>query len=148
MKKILLTTSAISLFLVFSCKKSDSGSTGGTPAPKTVASLTGTYKLTAQTLSTNGVVVDEYATVLQPCERDNLATLKSDLTYVGTDDGIVCDPPETSTGTWNISSNSDSLVIDNFATFIKSWDGKTLVLTDTEVANSITIISSETLVKQ
>ena len=146
MTRTLLTFTVFTIFITsISCKKSNT-STGGS-GDKTVAGLSGSYKLTAQTLSTDGVVVDEYATY-DACEKDDIAKLNTDLTYQTVDAGVVCDPPGNTNGNWNLSSNSDSLIIDGSSQFIESWNGKTLVLTEKASSSGHTLIATTTLVRQ
>jgi hypothetical protein len=134
MRKIYLSVPAIALVLIFgACKKSNTT----TADAKTVENLSGTYTISAIKVSTGGVDFDEFAS-LKDCEKDNTITLHTDLTLDYTDAGTQCAPPESSTGTWRLSSNSDSLYISGVSTFpdgvgalIQTWNGTSLVLNTT-----------------
>jgi hypothetical protein len=111
----------MALFSVTACHKNDN--------PKyeaTVATLSGTYGLTALTWTYGGNTYNMYDS-LEICEKDNLITLNSDLTVTFIDAGTACDPPEDDNGHWYLSG--DSLYIEGDAAKIKSFDGITLVLT-------------------
>jgi hypothetical protein len=152
MRKILYSLSTVLVVLFFiSCKKSDSGSSA---SAKTVANLSGTYKITAINVFSMGVNFDGYAQ-LKDCEKDNIITLQNTLEAVFNDAGIVCSPSEESTGTWSLSSNSDSLSVYGLPTypngitgFITSWNGTTLVLTANVVVVSKPSTVTLTLFKQ
>jgi len=151
MRKIYLSVSAIALVLIFvACKKSNTT----TSDAKTVENLSGTYKISAINVSTGGVNFDEYAS-LKDCEKDNTITLHSDLTVDYTDAGTVCDPPESSTGNWKLSSNADSLYITGISTFpqgvgalIQSWNGSTLIVNGTNEISGHIVSTTITLNKQ
>ncbi len=152
MRKIHLSISAIALVLIFgACKKSNSTTTSDA---KTVDNLSGTYLFTAINVTTGGVSFDEFAS-LKDCEKDNTITLKSDLTLDYTDAGTQCSPPESSTGTWKLSANADSLYISGISTFpdglgalIQTWDGKTLVVNGTNTISGHIASTTVTLKKQ
>jgi len=152
MRKILLTVSAFIFVIVFaSCKKSNSSS--GSNA-KTVENLSGSYKITAINVFALGTNFDEYAS-LKDCEKDNIIKLDNTLTAEFNDVGIVCSPSEESTGTWSLSSNSDSVSVyglpaypNGITGFITSWNGTTLVLTANEVISSQPSTITLTLFKQ
>jgi hypothetical protein len=129
------------LLVAVACKKSDSNNSA-----RTVANLSGTYKLTALTGEYLSISINIYDS-LPACEKDNLIKLNTDLTAVFTDAGTKCNPPEDSTGVWALSG--DSLYVGDIAGKIKSFDGKTLVLTgDLEVEPAITVAATSTFVKQ
>jgi hypothetical protein len=151
MRKIILAVSAIAIILVINaCKKSDSATSNA----KTVQNLSGTYGITAISVTASGLTIDEFATLVA-CEKDNLIILKTDLTLTYNDAGVVCTPSEEATGTWSLSSNSDTLKVSGIPSFptgingyIKSWDGKTMVLTSAQTANGIPTTASITMLKK
>ena len=144
MRKILLAASAVGLFLVFNaCSKSSSGPSNA----KTVANLSGSYNLTALTGSVLGVNINLYDS-LAPCDRDNIIQLDTNGIAQFIDAGIACVPPSDSTGAWSLSSNTDTIYVDGSANFIKSWDGKTLVLTSSADYNGFPATLATTLVKK
>ena len=151
MRKIYLSVSAIALVLIFgACKKSNTT----TADAKTVENLSGVYTISAINVSTGGVNFDEFIT-LKDCEKDNTITLLTDLTLEYTDAGTPCSPPESSTGTWKLSSNSDSLYITGISTFpqgvgalIQTWNGTTLVLNGTNDISGHIATTTITLNKQ
>jgi hypothetical protein len=143
MQKIQLAVSAIALFMIFySCKKSNDVSN-----ERTVQNLSGFYNYTALSYSSGSTVINAFDSLLA-CEKDNLLQFKTDLTYNFIDTGIVCTPPESGQGDWNLSANGDSLYLDSDPSFIKSWDGKTLVVTSVIQSAPISITATTTLVKK
>ena len=137
MRKIAISAAAISLILVINaCKKSDSNSNN--PSARTVKNFSGSYTITAINASVLGLNVNLYDS-LPACDKDNIIELDSNLTAHFIDAGIVCVPPSDSTGTWSLSSNTDTLYIAGTANFIKSWDGKTLMLTSVENVTGIPV---------
>jgi hypothetical protein len=143
MRKIVLAVSALALLLVINaCSKSS-----GTSSARTVQNFSGSYNLTALTGSFSGVSINLYDS-LPACDRDNVIQLNADLTAKFIDAGTVCTPPADSTGTWSLSTNTDTLYIAGSASYIKSWDGKTLVLTNAESVSGIPVVATSTLVKK
>lgn len=148
MRKLALAASAISLILVINaCKKSDSNSSN--PSARTVQNFSGSYNLTAITASVLGVNLNLYDS-LPACDRDNIIELDTNKIARFIDAGVACVPPSDSTGTWSLSSNTDTLYIAGSGNFIKSWDGKTLVLTSQENITGIPVpvTATTTLVKK
>jgi hypothetical protein len=64
------------------------------------------------------------------------------------DAGTQCVPPSDSTGTWSLSSNTDTIYVAGSASYIKSWDGKTLVLTNQETFGGFPVTATTTLQKK
>ncbi len=77
----------------------------------------GNYNLTALKASILGVTVNLYDS-LPACEQDNVIQLNADLTAQFIDSGTKCVPPSDSTGTWSLSSNTDTLYVAGSANFI------------------------------
>ena len=149
MRKIALTASVFIFILVINaCKKSDSNS-GSNPSARTVQNFSGSYNLTAITANVLGVNVNLYDS-LPVCDRDNVIELDSNKSAHFIDAGVACVPPSDSTGTWSLSSNTDTLYVAGTANFIKSWDGKTLMLSSVENITGvpIPITATTTLVKK
>jgi len=137
MRKIALAASIVcSILVINACKKSDSNSSN--PSARTVQNFSGSYGITAITASVLGLNVNLYDS-LPTCERDNVIQLDTNKTAHFIDAGVVCVPPSDSTGNWSLSSNTDTLYIAGTANFIKSWDGKTLVLTSVENITGIPV---------
>jgi hypothetical protein len=127
MRKILITGSAIALFMVFyACKKSDSKSNA-----RTVENLSGSYSITALVAGSSGFSINLYDS-LPACEKDNLIQLNTDMTAAFVDANVQCVPPSDSSGNWSLSANTDTIYVAGSASYIKSWDGSTLVLTNSE----------------
>ena len=148
MRKIALAASIGTLILVINaCKKSDSNSTN--PGARTVQNFSGSYKLTAITANVLGLNVNLYDS-LPACDKDNVIELDSNKEARFIDAGVACVPPSDSTGTWSISSNTDTLYIAGTANFIKLWDGTNLMLTSTENIQGIPVpvVATTTLVKK
>jgi hypothetical protein len=132
MQKIVFTASAIALFLVISaCSKSDKVSDA-----RTVDNLSGSYTIVSLTGSVGGLTINLLDS-LKPCERDNVIQLDNTMTAQFIDEGVACVPPSDSTGTWSLSSNADTIYVAGGASYIKSWDGKTLVLSNSETIAGI-----------
>ena len=143
MRKIVLAAVAFTFILVIhACSKSS-----GTSSAKTMQNLSGSYNLTALTASYLGSSVSLYDS-LPACDKDNIIQLNSTGSAQFIDAGTACVPPSDSTGTWSLSSNADTIYIAGNASFIKSWDGKTLVLTNAEVVSGIPVTATSTLVKK
>jgi ABC-type Fe3+-citrate transport system substrate-binding protein len=137
MRKIALAASIGCLILVINaCKKSDSNSSN--PSARTVQNFSGSYGITAITANVLGLNVNLYDS-LPACDRDNIIQLDTNKTAQFIDAGVACVPPSDSTGTWSLSSNTDTLYIAGSPNFIKSWDGKTLVLTSVENITGIPV---------
>jgi len=145
MRKILLAASAVALFLVFNaCKKSGSNQPSNA---RTVQNFSGTYTITALTANLSGISIDLYDS-LPPCERDNVIQLDTNLTAHFIDAGTPCVPPSDSTGNWSLSQNTDTIYVAGSASFIKTWDGKTLVLNNAETISGFPVIATTTLTKK
>ncbi len=144
MRKITLAAMAVAaIFSFISCKKSDSVSNA-----KTVQNISGSYNLTGLTWSALGVTANVYDS-LPPCERDNIFQFNADGSAHEIDAKILCDPPEAdSLATWGLSANGDSLYLDNTPYLIKSWDGKTLVVTGVVDNGPPVVTGVTTFVKQ
>jgi hypothetical protein len=144
MRKIHLTAvMAAALFSFISCKKSDNVSNA-----KTVQNMAGSYNLTGLTWTALGVTANVYDS-LPPCEKDNIIQLNADGSAHEIDAKILCDPPEAdSVSTWGLSSKGDSLYLDNSPYLIKSWDGKTLVITGIVDNGPPVVTGVTTFVKQ
>jgi len=143
MRKITTTISAVALFLVISaCSKSDKVSDA-----RTVDNLSGSYTIISLTGSFGGLTINLLDS-LQPCERDNVIQLDNTMTAQFIDAGVACVPPSDSTGTWSLSPNADTIYVAEGASYIKSWDGKTLVLTNSETISGFPVTATTTLQKK
>jgi len=153
MRRISIPLAALVFFAFFNaCSKSTTNNNNNNDSTaKTVQNISGSYNLTALTFNFGGLSIDYYDS-LDACERDNVIQLKTDLTAAFIDAGIQCSPPEDSSGVWSLSANADSIYIgsssDKTGFLIKSWDGKTLVLTGKESQGGFTVSTNSTLVKK
>jgi hypothetical protein len=144
MRKTALAFSAIAVFLVIdACKKSDNVSSNA----RTVQNLSGSYSLVALTANVLGASVNLYDS-LPACERDNLIQLNANGSAQFIDAHTPCSPPSDSTGTWSLSANTDTIYVAGNASFIQSWDGKTLILNNNEKVNGFPVVAITTLAKQ
>ena len=144
MQRVLVAVSAIAFIVVFyACKKSNDAPSNA----RTVQNFSGSYNYTGLSYSSGSTVINTFDS-LDACEKDNILKFNTDLTYNFIDTGTVCAPPEGGQGDWNISANGDSLYLDSDAAFIKSWDGKTLVVTDVVQTVPVLITATTTLVKK
>jgi hypothetical protein len=146
-KKALSAGAFILILAINACKKNDSN--GSDPSARTVQNLSGSYTLSAITASVLGLNVNLYDS-LPVCDRDNVIQLDTNKTAHFIDAGVACAPPSDSTGTWSLSSNSDTIYVAGSANFIKSWDGKTLTLSSVESLGGIPVpvTATTTLVKK
>ena len=145
MLKIVSAASALVFLIAFNaCKKSDNNNNS---SAKTVANLSGTYGITSITANVFGASVNLYDS-LPACDQDNLIQLDTNLTAHFIDANIVCVPPSDSTGTWSLSSGADTIYVAGGASYIKSFDGKTLVLTNQENISGFPVTATTTLSKK
>jgi hypothetical protein len=144
MRKIVFAVSAIVLFLAINaCKKTSAISNA-----RTVQNLSGSYSLTALTVNFAGVDFNVYDT-LPPCQKDNIIQLNSSNMMASfIDAGVPCVPPSDSTGTWSLSQNTDTIYVAGGASYIKSWNGSTLVLTNAETISGVPVTATTTLAKK
>jgi hypothetical protein len=143
MRKIILASFILGLILIVNaCSKSSSSSNA-----RTMQNLSGTYMITALSATVSGFTINLLDS-LPPCERDNTITLDANGTATFTDAGVKCVPPSDSSGTWSLSQNTDTVYVAGSASFIKSWDGTTLVLNNAEVVSGIPVTATTTLKKQ
>lgn len=138
MKKAILALSM--LVVLASCKKDKNDD----PITPTKENLTGTYKITAATITSGGSTVDVFNNdvFFEACDRDDVYKLNADLSYDIQDAGVVCSPDNNYTGgTWALV-NATSIDIDGDVYTIKSWNGKTLVgeFTDTGITGTVTYV--------
>ena len=141
MKKTILALSVLGLVFA-SCKK-DKQDQSITP---TKENLTGTYKITAMTVGSNGVSMDVFSQQ-DACSKDDIYHLNADNSYAIEDAGIVCSPDDNSAGTWSLES-STTINVDGEVGAIKSWNGKTLVVEITDSSSGTTATYSTTYVIQ
>ena len=137
MKKAIFALSVLTLVFA-SCKKDNKDE----PVTPTKENLTGSYRLTAFTVTFSGSTVDLF-NMMDACQKDDIYKLNADNSYVVDDAGIVCSPSNEYTGDWSLV-NSTTINIDGDVGTIKSWNGKTLVVEGTDSGNTY----SQTYVKQ
>jgi hypothetical protein len=120
MKKI-FGTAFLALIVLSSCEKDKDD------CEKTVATISGTYKITSATYTAPGVPgsVDYYAQ-LDACEKDDLQILNANGNYTYQDAGTACSPSGSYSGTWSLSGNS--ITIDGETGTIESFNCDELVL--------------------
>lgn len=113
MKKLSLFVIALS-FLATGCKKeSGSGSGGGGTCTLSKTSLPGVYVITAATYQADAQSASEdYFSLYDACEKDDLFTIKNDGTLTTTEGATSCTPPsDPSTGNW-VLNGSNFIVTD------------------------------------
>ena len=120
---------SLMLFLFTNCSKDpDDNNTCTT----TAANIAGSYKVSASTYKETPTSDEEdLMATMEPCEKDDLLTFKTDGTYETLDAAIVCTPPNDEIGDWNLSGST--LVVDGEPVTIKSFNCKTLVLVTSEI---------------
>jgi hypothetical protein len=73
----------------------------------TTDKLAGTYKLTEVKYKLSATLPEQdFLSLMEACEKDDLLILNSNGTYNYTDIGITCTPPGTITGTWSLNGNN------------------------------------------
>lgn len=83
----------------------------------TMASIAGTYKLTAVTIDGMNAM-----SLMDPCDRDNLIVLNVNGTYAVNDVGTVCSPPSNDAGTWSVPT-ATTFNLDGDIWTITAYDG-------------------------
>lgn len=146
MKNIKLTALLMmGIVMALSCKKNGDGpSSSGSEI--NVNNISGTYKLTAATITIDGKTTDVLAT-MEPCEKDNLQKLNTDLTYKSIDAGVQCNPPSDETGTWDLQGTT-TLVLDGIPIDIDKFDGTHLVISVSGENEGVPYKVKQTLTKQ
>jgi hypothetical protein len=138
MKRVVVALSAL-LFITVSCKKDDNNiSKENLVGSYTLVSVTAKYGTSPEV-----DITDDW---IEPCQQDDVTTLKADDTYAVVDAGVQCDPPSDDVGTWSVSGNSFTLDGETFV--ISSFSGNTLVLSVTETSGGQTATLKMTLRKQ
>jgi len=140
-----LFSSLLILMGFIACKKSDNPAAPSNA--RTVANFSGNYSLTALLANYGGYSFNVYDT-LPDCQKDNIITLNSNFTADFVDAGTKCVPPSDSLSTWSLSANTDTIYLAGNAGLIKSWDGKTLILTSNESINGYAVVATTTLTKK
>lgn len=130
MKKIFLIAT-IGFLGLSSCNKDDDD------CEQNMASVSGTYKLTAMKYRPSGSTneIDLYA-FLDACEKDDLTVLNANGTYAYQDAGTVCNPNGSFNGTWTMSGNS--ITVDGESGTIQSFDCNTIVFYTEDAGDRIT----------
>lgn len=125
MKKIALGLLSVVL-LATACKKDDNNNT-----PITEENLVGSYKVVSIKAkygsSPEMDITDDF---LDPCEKDDIITLKSNKTYVVTDAGVQCDPPTNEEGEWSLQGST--FHFEDIDYTIDKFEGGTLQFSATE----------------
>ncbi len=138
---VILVTAFV--LLAISCQKEDEQP----HVEITIQNMAGTYKL-----SKIGVKVDNSAEsdvtrfLLMECQKDDLLTLDTNLTYSYVDVGISCGTGNVD-GKWALN-NSTTMVIGDSTYVIRKFDGTNLELNHTEIVNRVTATYTEYYVKQ
>ena len=117
MKKIFLFI-VICACIFSSCKKKDDDKN----CALTEANLTGSYKITSVTYKASASSPEQdYSDQFfdEPCQKDDILTIKSDHTYTYSDAGTVCSPSNDDAGDWSLSGNilsidGDPAALENF----------------------------------
>lgn len=133
MRKLLFALSALVL-VATSCKKDKDDE----PVTPTKENLTGSYKVTKMEGISSGSTTDLFNNPnwTEPCEKDDIHKLNADNSYQWVDAGTKCDPPGDYEDTWSLT-NSTTIVIDGYSATIKSFNGRTLVLSENFMGTEI-----------
>lgn len=133
MRKVLLACSAL-VILATSCKKDKDDE----PVTPTKENLVGSYKITKVIAVTNGQTSEltNNDAWSDPCERDDIHKLNADNTYQWVDAGTKCDPPGDYNSDWAFINNS-SVEVDGYTYTIKSFNGRTLELSENWMGSEV-----------
>ena len=142
MRKSVLALLTFATLVTVSCKKDNEESQAVTKE-----NIAGSYKLTSLKVQMNGGTEEDGMSYIEACQADDITTLKTDLTYTVVDAGTQCSPATDESGDWNLSGTT-AFVMDGETFAIKSWNGKQLVLTETDSSTGITATFTTTLEKQ
>ena len=129
MKKNLLFISV--LVIIFSSCKKDSSE--AEDCPVTVASISGTYKLTSlqYKATSSSTMEDWYAQVVEDCKKDDLYVLAANGDFNILDMGTVCQQSGSFQGIWTMENNYINM--DGFyAGSVDSYNCTTLVFSQTD----------------
>jgi hypothetical protein len=130
MLKHLLTITTF-LFLAVACKKDDDDDNTPSPSDITKENLSGTYAFISATGKANGIPEQDITNdtrFIPTCKKDDILTLRPDLTFTSTDAGVTCSTNGSFSGVWSIANDS-TLILNSTEVFtIKQFDGTTLKL--------------------
>lgn len=117
MKKVLFGLLSLALITTTACKKSKD-------APAfTKENVAGTYKLDKVTFKVGSSEQDITSAWIDDCEKDDILTLKVDLTFTSEDAGEECSGDYS--GTWSIPA-ANKFELDGETYDVTTWDGTTL----------------------
>jgi sulfur transfer complex TusBCD TusB component (DsrH family) len=137
---LFIAISGIAALVIVSCKKSDSPN-----SKPSQQSLIGTYKLASYTASGGGQTEDMMK-YMDACLKDDQILLKADSVYQYVDAGTTCNSNGNWSGQWYVSNSY--FIIDQDTSNIKSFNGSSLVLTDSYTDQGMTVTETRTFTKQ
>ncbi len=126
MKKLLFLSFTLAFFA--SCKKNKDDT-----CTLSATAVAGNHKITGvrYKASPAAAEVDYYSTLYtDPCERDDVFNFNSNGTYIFTDAGLKCVPPNDDNGTWSLSGNT--VTIDGDAANVDAFNCTTLTVSITD----------------
>lgn len=99
---------AIAMFAIASCKESEDDST---PTAKTKTELITSGSWMVSDMLINGT---SFLAFMEPCEKDNFMTFKTNGTFITDEGATKCDAadPQTTTDNWSFSSDEKKVTID------------------------------------
>lgn len=113
----------------------------------TKENLTGTYTLLSLKAKVGATPETEIKSdVMEPCEEDDLYKLNADLSFLYVDAGTPCNPAGDYEDMWSVSGNTISFY--GYQMEVKSFNGKTLIGTETYTEQGITYVLTATFQKQ
>jgi len=137
---LLLLTVGCLIAVIASCKKSSNNSA------ITKENLAGSYMLTSLTITIPPLPAQNIIDSVPACKRDDIIKLNADLSMEFIDAGTKCVPAGDDTSTWALSGSI--ITVDTTVSTIKTFDGKTLVVTTDVTFNGFAGTTTETLTKQ
>lgn len=139
------------VFAFASCKKDDDSKTGTQPVSS--ATIIGTWKITAQTVTAFGST-DDVLAQRDLCEKDDLLQFDAAHNMFVGSGATKCYPGEpdfVSQGTWALENNNTTFLMfqgDTIAAKVETLNATTFKFKITDIDNSDTIIVNTTLTKQ
>lgn len=129
---------ALALLIGSGCKK-DSNDT----CDLSSSAIVGNYKITAATLQsgTSTPEVNVLNTFFEPCQLDDITTLNANNTFAYQDQGTVCDPSGSYTGTWSLSGNNLTVIADGDTSTatVSSFDCNNFVVSSIELGSTFRV---------
>jgi hypothetical protein len=113
----------------------------------TRTNLVGTYQFTDETAKQGSAATVDLFLSADACQKDDLVEFKADSSVNFIDAGMVCSPAHNSTVDWDLP-NSSTLIVSGDSYKVKSFDGKTLMITFSDYSTTPPVVYTITLIKK